>query len=249
MKKVLAIGLSFVFFLAGCETIKEAENSVNNVVNGGNNNNSSTGLTNDEVIAGLKSALEEGIKKGVNITSKVDGFNKNMEIRLPWPPDAKDARQKLIDLGMKSQVEKFEETLNRSAEEAAKGATDIFIKAITSMTISDAMGILKGEDNAATEYLKKTTTSALKEKFKPVVKDAINKVQLTKYWKPLMEAYNKTTMLSGKPKINPDLEEYVTDLAISGLFKMVAKEEKKIRKDPIARVNDILKKVFGSLDK
>ncbi|MCB0479230.1 MAG: DUF4197 domain-containing protein [Crocinitomicaceae bacterium] len=249
MNKIYLLLFAVVMTVLSCDTIKEAESSVNNVLNGGNSGNSGGGLTNDEVISGLKSALEVGIKNATNLTSQLDGFNKNLEIRVPWPEDAQDARQKLIDLGMKSQVEKFEETLNRAAEEASKGAVDIFVKAITSMTISDAMGILKGNDNAATEYLKKTTTDALKEKFRPIVQSAIDKVELTKYWNPLMTAYNKTTMLSGKPKINPDLKEFVTDKAITGLFKMVEKEEKKIRKDPIARVNDILKKVFGSLDK
>ena len=247
MRKFFILSFAILFFTSSCDTINEAEKSVNNVLNGGGSN-SSPGLTNDEVISGLKSALEVGIKNATNLTSKLDGFNKNMEIRIPWPKDAQDARQKLIDLGMESQVKKFEETLNRAAEEASKGAVDIFVSAITSMTINDAMGILKGEENAATNYLKKTTTSALKEKFKPIAHNAIEKVELTKYWKPLMQAYNNTTMLTGKPKINPDLDEYVTDLAIQGLFKMVAKEEAKIRKDPMARVNDILKKVFSSLD-
>lgn len=249
MNKIYLMILALGMMVVSCDTLKDAENSVNNVIGGGNSNNSGGGLTNDEVIKGLKSALEVGIQNATNLTSKVDGFNKNLEIRIPWPQDAQDARQKLIDLGMQSQVDKFEETLNRAAEEASKGAIDIFVNAITSMTINDAMGILQGQDNAATEYLKRTTTSALKEKFRPVVQSAIDKVELTKYWNPLMSAYNKTTMLSGKPKINPDLKEFVTDKAIEGLFKMVAKEEKKIRKDPMARVNDILQRVFGSLDK
>lgn len=250
MQKIYLMVLAIGIFVVSCDTLKEAEKSVNNVISGGNTNNSGGGgLTNDEVIKGLKSALEVGINNATNLTSKVDGFNKNLEIRIPWPDDAKDARQKLIDLGMENQVKKFEETLNRAAEEASKGAVDIFVAAITNMSINDAMGILKGEDNAATNYLRNTTSGALKDKFKPVVKNAIEKVELTKYWEPLMNAYNKTTILTGKENINPDLETYVTNLGIKGLFTMVEKEEAKIRKDPIARVNDILKKVFGSLDK
>lgn len=250
MKKVCLMILVLGFVAYSCETIKEAEKSVNNVIGGNNSNNSGgNGLTNAEIVQGLKNALEVGIKNAVNLTSKVDGFNKNLEIRIPWPAEAQEARQKLIDLGMQSQVDKFEETLNRAAEEASKGAIDIFIDAITSMTINDAMGILKGQENAATDYLKRTTSNALKEKFRPIVQNAIEKVELTKYWNPLMTAYNQTTTFTRKEKINPDLKEYVTNLAIQGLFKMVEKEEKKIRKDPIARVTDILKKVFGSLDK
>ena len=248
MNKIYLFLMSASFFIVSCDTINEAGNSVSNVVNGGGSSGSTPGLSTEEVTKGLKSALEVGIKNATNPTSKMDGFNKNLEIRIPFPPEAEEAKKKAIDLGMQGKVDQFEETLNRAAEEASKGAIDIFVSAITNMSISDAMGILKGEENAATNYLKSSTSAALKTKFKPIVKTAIDKVELTKYWDPIIKAYNKTTILSGKPKLNPDLEEYVTDLAIQGLFKMVAKEEAKIRKDPMARVNDILKKVFSSLD-
>jgi hypothetical protein len=133
-------------------------------------------------------------------------------------------------------------TLNRAAEEAAKDAAPIFLKAITSMSIGDGFSILKGGDNAATTYLKDKTNAELMEKFKPVVANALQKVQITKYWNPLMTKYNSLPMTS---KVNPNLEDYVTKKAIEGLFKLVADEELKIRKDPGARVTDILKKVFG----
>jgi enolase len=133
-------------------------------------------------------------------------------------------------------------TLNRGAEDAAKEAKPIFISAIKSMTIQDAWAILKGEDNAATEYLRKTTSSQLKEKFKPVIQSSLNKVNATKYYGELVTRYNKIPLVE---KVNPNLDDYATDKAIDGLFVMIAKEEKNIRQDPVARTTELLKKVFG----
>ena len=115
------------------------------------------------------------------------------------------------------------------------------------MSISDGFAILKGSDGAATQFLKDNTMTQLVTAFSPKVSEATEKVQLTKYWSPLTNTYNKTTFLTGKPKVNTDLNQYVTDRAITGLFTLVGEEEGKIRKDPVARVSDILKKVFGSL--
>ena len=141
----------------------------------------------------------------------------------------------------------FEEKLNRAAELAAKGATDVFITAIKQMTITDAIAILQGGDDAATQYLQKTTSNILYQKFYPVVVNAIDKIMLAKYWTPLVEKYNKVTLLTGGEQVETDLNAYVTNKALDGLYLMVAKEELKIRKDPIARVTDILKEVFGSV--
>jgi len=151
---------------------------------------------------------------------------------------------KLRAIGMGAECDKFIETLNRGAEEASKSATSIFLDAITKLTISDGMKILKGADNAATQYLKDNTTGQLKTAFLPIVKTALSKVEITKYWNPLATAYNKIPLVT---PVNPDLNSYVTTKAIDGLFKLIAGEEYKIRKDPAARINDILKKVFGSL--
>ncbi len=199
-------------------------------------------LSDEDIIAGLKEALTIGSKNAGDIVSKVDGYYKNPEVFIPMPAEAKEMESKLRALGMGSQVDKFIETLNRAAEEAAKEAAPIFGTAVKQMTVKDGMEILKGSDDAATNYLDKTTRTPLKGKFQPVVQRAIEKVQLTKYWEPLATKYNKIPFVK---KVNPDLEEYTTDKALDGLFIMVAKEEKKIRKDPLARVTDLLKKVFG----
>ena len=204
-------------------------------------------LSNDEVIKGLKEALTIGIQNSINITGVTDGFLKNGEIRLPFPPDAIKVREKAISLGMQGQVDKFETTLNRAAEEAVKEALPIFKNAILNMSIQDGFGILKGGDGAATRFLKEKTSTDLTNSFLPKVKEATSKVQLTSYWNPIITKYNTVTALTGGEKINPDLDAYVTQLAIQGLFKMVEKEENKIRKDPGARVTDLLMKVFSSI--
>lgn len=213
----------------------------------GTGTNTPPALTNDEVIAGLKEALTIGIKKGAEMASVTDGFFKNDLIKIPFPPEANDLKDKAIEWGMQAKVDEIILTLNRAAETASQKASPIFVDAITNMSISDGFEILHGSDSAATMYLIKTTTQPLTTAFMPVVKEAIETVELTKYWNPLATKYNQTTKLTGKPEINPDLDKYVTDRAITGLFYLVKQEEKKIRKDPVAQVTDLLKKVFGSL--
>ncbi|MDC3253092.1 DUF4197 domain-containing protein [Crocinitomicaceae bacterium] len=206
-------------------------------------------LTEEEVISGLKEALTVGITNAVTTSSITNGFLNNVNIRLPFPEDAIKVREKAISWGMENKVNQFEETLNRAAEEACKEALPIFKNAIVNMSIQDAFGILNGGNGAATNYLKSNTSSQLTNAFLPKVESAIEKVQLTKYWEPIISKYNTLQKFNGGTQINSDLNAYVTEKAINGLFFMVEKEENKIRKDPLARVSDILKKVFGSLGK
>ena len=203
-------------------------------------------LSNDEVINGLKEALTVGTNNSTGLASKVDGYYKNPALFIPFPPDAEKVKDYAKKIGMSDQVDKFEMTLNRAAEEAAKNAATVFINAVKGMSIGDGFAILKGADNAATQYLKDKTTAELTRKFTPIVQAAIDKVELTKYWNPLITTYNKVPFVQ---KQNPDLTAYVTDRAMQGLFKLIADEELKIRKDPVAQVTDILKRVFGSLTK
>jgi hypothetical protein len=236
---ILALGLS----LAACDTL----NSLSSNLPTGTG--TKPGLTNDEVISGLKEALNVGIKNAVGLTSKTDGFWKNDLIKLPFPEDAMKVREKAMEWGMTSQVEKFESTLNRAAEEATKEALPIFVDAIKGMSISDGFSILNGGNGAATKFLRDNTTSKLTTAFAPKVKTAIATVKLTDYWNPIMTRYNTAMNITGGQKVNPDLEAYVTERAILGLFKLVEIEENKIRQDPAARVSDLLSKVFGSLGK
>jgi hypothetical protein len=200
-------------------------------------------LTNKEIVDGLKEALTIGSNNSATAASKADGYFKHPVIKIPFPPEAKDMEQKLRSIGMGKQVDEFVLTLNRAAEEAAKGAAPVFVSAVKQMTITDGVKILRGKDDEATQYLKKTTSTQLHDKFKPVIKSATQKVEVTRYWTPLVNTYNKIPFVT---KMNPDLDEYVTKKGLDGLFYLVAQEEQKIRKDPVARVTDLLKKVFGS---
>ena len=200
-------------------------------------------LSNSEIIDGLKEALTIGSQNSAASASKADGYFKHPVIKIPFPPQAKDMEQKLRSIGMGKQVDEFILTLNRAAEEAGKEAAPIFVSAVKQMTITDGVKILKGKDDEATQYLKRTTSVQLHDKFKPVIKSATQKVDVTRYWTPLINAYNKIPFVQ---KMNPDLEEYITGKALDGLFYLVAQEELKIRKDPLARVTELLRRVFGN---
>lgn len=206
---------------------------------------STAGITNADVIAGLKEALDKGAEQSVATASVTDGFWKNDLLRIPFPPEAEKMKTTLNNIGLSAQVQQFELTMNRAAESASKEAVPIFLAAIRDMTVSDGFAILKGGDHAATDYLKQKTTSELFATFKPIVEKATQEVALTSYWTPLASAYNKGTLFTGGQAVDPDLDAYVTQKAIDGLFILIAAEELKIRQDPMARTSDLLRRVFG----
>jgi hypothetical protein len=245
MKTFIIFTITLLFLHSSCSAqnklLDKAKKVVKeNVVTPGN-----AVPSNEEIISGLKEALSNGAKSSADVASKLDGFNKNPMIFIPFPPDAQKMKKKLIDLGMQSKVTEFETSMNRAAEEAAKDAAPIFINAVKNMNVSDGMKILKGSDTSATQFLRENTYSSLVETFKPTVKAAIEKVGVTKYWTPLANTYNKIPLVE---KQNPDLDAYVTQLAAQGLFKLIKEEEAKIRKDPAMRLSELLKKVFGYAD-
>jgi len=233
--------LAFAFLsviLGACTTaqINQAIGDVNDALG------TDTPLTTAEVTEGLKEALIKGITSGSDQASQLDGYFRNPSIKIPFPPEVKKVEDKLRQIGLGNEVDKFVMTLNRGAEDAAKEAKPIFISAIRSMTIQDAWAILNGADNAATEYLKRTTSVQLREKFSPVIDNSLNKVNATKYYGDIVNTYNRIPLVE---KVNPDLTDYATTKAMDGLFLLIADEEKKIREDPVARTTDLLKKVFG----
>ena len=199
-------------------------------------------MSTDEVAAGLKEALTNGASNGADLVSQLDGYYKNPEIKIPFPPEVKQVETRLRQIGLGSEVDKFVESLNRGAEDAAKEAKPIFVSAIKELTIEDAWSILRGEEDAATQYLNRTTSPLLMEKFQPIIQRSLEKVNATKYYSDLVTTYNKIPFVQ---TVNPNLDEYATEKAIHGLFVMIAKEEKKIREDPVARTSDLLKKVFS----
>ncbi|MCR9064954.1 MAG: DUF4197 domain-containing protein [Cytophagales bacterium] len=201
-------------------------------------------LSKEDIAAGLKEALQVGIDHGADMVSKENGYFGNARIRIPFPEDVQRVENALRNIGLGSEVDKFVLALNRGAEEAAKEAKPIFVSAIKQMTITDALSILKGEKDAATVYLKRTTSPELIAAFMPVVEKALNKTEATKYYTDLATVYNKIPLTKD---IDPDLKGYATQKAIDGLFLMIADEEAKIRENPLARTSDLLKRVFGSI--
>ena len=199
-------------------------------------------LTQEDAAAGLKEALIKGISNGADLVSRLDGYYKNPEIKIPFPAEAKQVESKLRSVGLGKQADDVILSVNRAAEDAATEAKPVFIAAIKGMTFSDALSIVRGDERAATTYLQRTTTPELITKFTPIIKSSLEKVNATKYWETAMTSYNKIPFIT---KVNPNLTEYVTQKAIEGLFIMIAKEELSIRKDPAARTSELLKKVFG----
>jgi hypothetical protein len=236
MKKIYF--LMFLAFISGpqmnAQLLKNAKNLINN---------KGKGLTEKDAADGIREALIKGTGESVKIVSVLNGYWGNAEIKIPFPPDAQEMESKLRTIGMGKKVDEFNESMNRAAEKAANEAKPIFVSAIQSMTVKDAINIVRGQNNAATVYLQNTTSPQLTGKFQPIIQTSLDNVNATKYWTDLITIYNKIPLVK---KMNPNLSEYVTQKAIDGLFIMIAKEELKIRKDPMARTSDLLKRVFGS---
>ena len=201
------------------------------------------GLTNDDIIDGLKEALEIGTRKAVETVSQTDGYFKNPLIRIPLPENVKKVEKLLRTGGLGSQVDAFELSMNRAAEQAAPEARAIFWDAIRQMTFADARGILDGPDDAATQYFRQKTSDQLQTLFKPITHQAMSEVGVTRNYQTL-DAKIQTIPFADQMSL--DLDQYVTDKALDGLFLMLAEEEKMIRRDPAARVTDLLQKVFGA---
>ncbi|MDB5222843.1 MAG: hypothetical protein JWN83_1510 [Chitinophagaceae bacterium] len=228
----LLILFTISFGSANAQSIKSILNSITK--------NSDTNSSN--IADGLKEALQIGTDRSVQKLSIIDGFFANAALKILMPEEAKKAEQKLRALGFGKQVDNAILSMNRAAEDAAKSAAPIFINAIKQMTIQDAVGILRGSDFAATDYLKSKTSIALTNAFRPVIEASLEKVNATKYWNTIFTTYNKLSF----NKVNPDLSAYVTDKALSGIFYQIGLEEQEIRKNPAARTTELLKKVFGS---
>jgi len=232
MKKIYLIFFTVLFSFSSCDTARGILDSVN--TNGS--------LSNADVVRGLKEALQVGTDTATSRLSVTDGFFKDAMIKILMPPEAASVEKTLRSVGLGGTVDKAVLSMNRAAEDASKFVGNIFINAIKQMTIQDAFGILKGGNTAATNYLKEKTTTQLTTAFTPIVSRSLDKADATKYWKDVFTVYNK---FSSKP-VNTDLTAYVTQKALNGLFYQVGLEEQNIRRDPAARVTDILKKVFAN---
>ena len=204
-----------------------------------------TTISNADISAGLKEALHNGITKQVSKLTLTDGFFRNEDVKILLPDELKKVDKTLRDIGMSSLADEGLKVLNRAAESAVKEATPIFVSAVKNMTFTDARNILLGNDTSATIYLQNSTSTQLYTKFNPVVKSSLGKVGADKVWNQIITKYNSIPLVK---KVNPDLNDYVTNEAMKGVFKMVAVEEKDIRNNFAARSSDLLKKVFALQD-
>ncbi|MFM9945974.1 MAG: DUF4197 domain-containing protein [Bacteroidia bacterium] len=237
--KFSSIAITMVLFFSCGNTIKIV--STNGDAKKGNIGE----ITQEEAANGLKELLKKGTGIGVDFLSKKDGFFKNLTYKILFPPEAQKMEKTLRKYGFGKQCDQVIENINRGAEMAVAEAKPVFVNAIVAMTIKDAIGIVTGGNGAGTAYLKRTTMDELRIKFKPIIQKSLDKTEATKYWTSVMTSYNKIPMVE---KINPDLNAHVTNKALEALFSQIEIEENKIRKDPINRTTELLKKVFDYAD-
>lgn len=229
----------FVIILFTSNQLDAQSNVLNQIIT--NTQNITENFSEEEVIKGLKEALQVASNIAVSNASKTNGFYKNSLIKIPFPEDAIQVKKALKKAGLESKINEFEISLNIAAEDASKVALEIFINQIKNLTLNDVYSILKGSNTEATDYLKENTHDELYNSFFPIVKNSINKVNLTKKWEVLSKHYNKIPLVK---KVNPDLNAYVTLKAIEGLFILTAIEEEKIRNKVEYRTTELLQKIF-----
>ncbi len=201
-------------------------------------------LTNTEMVAGLKEALDKGTQFAVDKLGKPGGFLNNKEVRIPMPESLSWVESSLRTLGQDELADEFVTTMNEAAEQAVPEAADIFGEAIQNMSVEDAQAILTGPDDAATEYFRTHTETALTDKMRPIVETATARTSVTAAYKNMTDkAGGLTSMLPGS---TTDIDGYVTGKTLDGLFLMIAREERKIRTNPVARSTELMQKVFGA---
>lgn len=234
VRKFLAFFL--VFNLTACAELQQV---VNQLPQGGGV------LSNTDMAAGLRQALDFGIEKQVSKLTQTDGFYKNDLVKILLPAELQKVDKGLRDIGLSKLADEGLKALNRAAEDAVKEATPIFVDAVKGITFADAKTILLGSDDAATQYLNNKTQTALYAKFNPVIKNSFSKVGADEIWKNLITKYNNIPFTTN---VNPDLTDYVTGEALKGVYTMIATEEKDIRTNLASRTTDLLKKVFALQD-
>lgn len=236
MKLIFSFFMS-LFILTACTT-----EQLNQSINLASQVYGQTPPNTSEISLGLKQALEFGANAASSQLSQPNGFLKNAAVKVLLPPEARNAEKRLRQLGLGKVADEAILSMNRAAESAASKAAPILVQSIKSMTIADAKNILFGADNAATAYLKRTTSSQLTTAFAPIVKNSTSKTKATKYWNDFAKTYNQIPFAT---PITADINSYITQQTLKGLFSTIAIEENKIRKDPLQRSTDLLKRVFG----
>lgn len=238
MKNILIICLLLLSTISNAQILKGLLKKATTLVT-----ENKQGLSQDDIANGLKEALTIGAEKGCVNLSKPDGFFKNAALKILMPPEAQKIENTIRSIGLNQLADDFILSLNRAAEDACNTAAPIFVKAIKNITISDGINILRGNDTAATNYLRTKTQTELVASFSPIIKTSLDKVEATKNWEKIITVYNKIPLVN--KKINPDLTAYVAEKSMSGIYTEIASQEKEIRSNPMARTTAILKSVFG----
>jgi len=207
------------------------------------NSATSNPLDYNTIVSGLKEALDVGTRQAIENVSQQDGYLANELIRIAMPPKLQQASDLMRKFGLGAQADQFEQSMNHAAETAAPHATNIIVNAIKEMSIEDANTILKGSDDAATQYFREKTSTQLTALFRPSIETSLNQVGTTKYYNDLTDQVAALPLVG--ETINLDLPDYVTEQALKGLFTVIAQEEKKIRDNPAARTTELLKQVFA----
>jgi hypothetical protein len=201
------------------------------------------GFSENEAGQGIKEALGNGVTRAVKLLNQKDGFFGSSFYKILLPPEIQSAEKKMRALGLGKLFDDAVLQINRGAEEAVGSAGPIFGNAIRQMTLQDAVQIIQGPSNSATQYFRKKTDSSLSQTFTPVVRTSLEKTGATRYYTDLVQAYNKLPLI--RKKLNPDLSGYVVGKTMDALFDQIGKEETEIRQNPVKRTSDLLKKVFG----
>lgn len=247
---ILIPAIAAIALMPGCDTLNQLPVQINLPTA------ENTIPTQTEVASGLKEALVNGVGKGTSSLNKPGAFFQNAALKILLPPEVRNLESKIrnnavLNAAIGGQLDKAVKAMNEGAENAMGKAMPIFKDAVMNMSFSDAMGILRGGNGAATQYLRNTTSSALQQAFKPTIQQALNEVKITEYWNPVIREINKPlnkTLLGIKQDINPDLNAYVTERATVALFQEIEQQENAIRANPVERSTALLKKVFNYAD-
>lgn len=232
--------------------IKEADKVLKSTTGQDATSTMSSALSNDEITQGLKEALDVGVKKAIAMLGTENGFLNDQSVMIPLPDSMQQVEKALRSFGQEKMADEFVTSMNRAAEQAVPQVTNVFVDAIAKMSLDDAQGILSGGDTAATDYFKKNTSEQLSQLIAPYVNDAMNQTQVTQYYKAMaaqVKKYDTFGLMDSYLGSAADIDRYVTDKTMAGLFTKIAAQEKLIRQNPAARSTEILKNVFGSISR
>lgn len=244
----ILVSASLLLLFAQCDTLNQLANA-NGTGSSTPSGTATSSLSSSEAASGIKQALSQGLDRSIKSLAVQDGFLGNTAVKILMPPEARQVESALRGIGLGSLCDNLIQSLNRAAESAVNEAAPVFVSALSQLTIRDATNILlSGQQDAATEFFKRTTTNELAKRFSPIVEGALGKHNVAQYWSAVVTRYNQIPLVNAK--IETDLNKYVTQKAIDGLFYKVAQEELKIR-DNLggARTTPLLQKVFGYADK